>query len=121
MDHVIFHSGHPYIRASTDVVLLCYYFPVFTADNVMLHLPVFTDAHCTSSRQIVSHWKNCRKADCSVCLPLRNTARPCKVIVAFTWTLGSCYVNSFYGIHTTLMAYFLTRRAVNFGLVGFQG
>ncbi|CAI8036374.1 Histone acetyltransferase p300 [Geodia barretti] len=35
-----------------------------------------TYAHCVSSRQIISHWKSCRKADCPICLPLRNTVLP---------------------------------------------
>ena len=34
--------------------------------------------HCASSRQIITHWKNCHKPDCPVCIPLRNVARPCK-------------------------------------------
>lgn len=28
-------------------------------------------AHCSSSRQIIAHWKNCNRADCPVCSPLR--------------------------------------------------
>ena len=30
------------------------------------------DPHCASSRQIISHWKNCQKLDCPVCLPLKH-------------------------------------------------
>jgi len=30
--------------------------------------------HCASSRQIITHWRNCTHNDCLVCLPLKNTA-----------------------------------------------
>ncbi|CAK5057148.1 unnamed protein product [Meloidogyne enterolobii] len=29
-------------------------------------------AHCASSRQIISHWKNCAKEDCPVCNPVKK-------------------------------------------------
>ncbi|CAK5076800.1 unnamed protein product [Meloidogyne enterolobii] len=29
-------------------------------------------AHCASSRQIISHWKNCPEEDCPVCNPIRK-------------------------------------------------
>ena len=29
-------------------------------------------AHCASSRQIISHWKNCTRQDCPVCEPLKT-------------------------------------------------
>jgi E1A/CREB-binding protein len=30
--------------------------------------------HCSSSRQIIVHWKNCNRQECPVCCPLRNAS-----------------------------------------------
>jgi len=29
-------------------------------------------AHCASSRQIIAHWKQCKRPNCIVCPPLRK-------------------------------------------------
>ncbi len=46
--------------------------------NVLNHMTSCTAgrtclvAHCSSSRQIIAHWKHCNRPDCPVCLPLKQ-------------------------------------------------
>jgi hypothetical protein len=50
-----------------------------TIKEVMAHITLCTEGqacsrlHCTSSRQILTHWKSCTKPDCPMCGPLRGT------------------------------------------------
>ena len=45
--------------------------------SVLMHLPncqmgrQCTIQHCASSRQIIAHWKQCKRPDCAVCQPLK--------------------------------------------------
>jgi hypothetical protein len=49
--------------------------------NVLTHMThcqagrTCTVTHCSSSRQIISHWKHCTRSDCPVCLPLKQADR----------------------------------------------
>ena len=57
--------------------LICLLPPVFLTPLSSL-LPFFpnADPHCASSRQIISHWKNCKRPDCLVCLLLKQPTPP---------------------------------------------
>ncbi|XP_044019334.1 histone lysine acetyltransferase CREBBP-like [Aphidius gifuensis] len=47
--------------------------------NVLTHLTICKDSedcpvpHCSSSRQILAHWRKCQRADCPLCLPVKQT------------------------------------------------
>ena len=47
--------------------------------NVLNHMTSCTAGkscsmpHCSSSRQIIAHWKHCNRPDCPVCLPLKQS------------------------------------------------
>ena len=56
----------------------CYLPQCGTMKNVLNHMPTClagtscTVPHCTSSFQIIHHWKHCVRQDCSVCVPLKQ-------------------------------------------------
>ena len=35
-----------------------------------------SDGHCVSSRQIIMHWKQCGRSDCSICTPVKGVIKP---------------------------------------------
>ena len=37
---------------------------------------ISTDSHCVSSRQIIMHWKQCGRHDCSICTPVKGVITP---------------------------------------------
>ena len=45
------------------------FYPFFPPLSLFSHPP---DPHCASSRQVLSHWRNCQRLDCTVCVPLRH-------------------------------------------------
>jgi hypothetical protein len=52
--------------------------------EVMVHIALCTEGRacprllCVSSRQILDHWKNCTKASCPICGPIRGTSSKAK-------------------------------------------
>ena len=56
------------------IVILTSWWSINSFSNLILLSP--QEAHCASSRQILSHWENCQQSSCSVCIPLRHNYQP---------------------------------------------
>ena len=59
-----------------------------------------TDSHCVSSRQIIMHWKQCGRHDCSICTPVKGVITPGSVPGETTSVHFTIYIQ-----HITLHLY----------------
>jgi len=86
-EHVVALTWHKKLATIISRCILFYYLPLpmwvemqwpwqyIQSYLVSGSLPPSTDPHCASSRQIISHWKNCQRPACPVCLPLKQDPR----------------------------------------------